>query len=99
MEGTEVIKLKLTLAEAKELHWCAEQSANTHTVSHERIPMEHIELQNKLRFAIEDYEDGQNYGYGSNQEGSCGPVAFRTYRETSEQVPHWYGEDAQADEP
>lgn len=98
MEGTDVsIKLQLTLAEAKELKVCFDQTAAILTGARELIPMEQIEVQNKLRFAIEDYEDGQNYGNGSDKEGPCSTTEITEDNRFSDDVPPWYGEDAQAD--
>ena len=95
MEGTDVsIKLKLTIAEAKELKGCFDQYAAILTGAREMIPMQQIEVQNRLRFAIEDYENGQDYGNCFDKKGSCSTTEIGEDTRVSDDVPPWYGEDA-----
>jgi len=56
------------------------------------IPLEEIEAENKIRFAIQEYEDGQESGNRTYQERLCSFGEIREDSEVSYTVPPWYEE-------
>lgn len=84
--------MKLTLEQAKEFKWCFDQHAAILSGAREYVPMNQIEAENKIRFAIQEYEDGQEFGNRADQERLCSFGEIGEDSEVSYTVPPWYEE-------